>query len=196
MLLDLAVVLVILLAGNMLGAVLVLVWAYWSRTPLAALGFVRERHWIRIGVLAALAGAALKVVLKAFVLPALGFEPVNAAYRYLTGNAAAVWRMMPAIVLGAGIGEEVIWRGFLFERLRRVFSNDQFGNVVIVLISSAVFGLAHYADQGTAGVVQGVITGLAFGAMYAWRKSLLAPILMHTALDVTALVMIYLNIFQ
>jgi len=90
----------------------------------------------------------------------------------------------------------VIWRGFLFNRLRRIFGDRRNGGAAIVAISSAAFALAHYADQGIAGVVQGLITGFAFGAVYLWRRSLWGPIVMHTALDVTALLLIYLNVLQ
>ena len=195
MFLGVLITLAILLAGNILGAVLVSVWAYWSRTPLKEIGVVHERHWLLVAIFAALAGTVLKVAVKA-VLPVLGLEPVSPAYRYLTGNVAAVWQLMPSILIGAGIGEELIWRGFLFSRLRTWFKPARYADVGIVAVSSVLFALAHYADQGTAGVVQAFITGVCFGPVYMWRRSLLAPILMHTAFDLTAVALIYFNVMQ
>jgi hypothetical protein len=39
--------------------------------------------------------------------------------------------------------------------------------MAIVLLTTAVFGLAHYPDQGLAGVEQATITGLVFGTIFA-----------------------------
>jgi hypothetical protein len=86
--------LVILLSGNVpvgnvvapVGAILVLVWARWSRTPWREIGYARPTSWT--GTLAAgLAfGVALKLLMKAIVLPLLGADPINPAYHYLAGN--------------------------------------------------------------------------------------------------------------
>src|SRR5215831_729704 len=59
-----------------LGALLVLLWAYLSNTPLRELGFVRPRNWGRT-VLAGLAlGVVSKLAMKSVVMPLLGAPPV------------------------------------------------------------------------------------------------------------------------
>jgi membrane protease YdiL (CAAX protease family) len=57
-----------------------------------------------------------------------------------------------------------------------------------------LFGLAHYADQGMAGVVQAVITGFVFGAVYMVRKEIVSPMITHAVFDVTAVLLIYWNL--
>ena len=112
----------VVLAGNVLlaplGAVLALVWARLSRTPWSELGYVRLASWPRTLVTAVLFGIALKFVMKAVVMPLLGAHPVNQAYQFVVGNTAALPGIVLAVIFAAGFGEETLFRGFLFERLR------------------------------------------------------------------------------
>src|SRR5687768_257203 len=79
-------ILVIVLSGNYrfvpLSAILVLVWAWRSRTPWRELGYVRPRSWA--GTLAAgiAFGIAFKFLMKAIVMPLLGADPINRTYHY------------------------------------------------------------------------------------------------------------------
>jgi membrane protease YdiL (CAAX protease family) len=104
----------IILAGNFvftpLSAVLVLVWARLSRTPWREIGYVRPKSLI--GSLAAgiALGSAFKFLMKAIVMPLLGAPPINAAYHYLAGNTAALPEILFVLIIGAGFGEETIFR--------------------------------------------------------------------------------------
>jgi hypothetical protein len=183
-------VLAILLTGNLLGAALVFLWVSLTRTPFASLGFVRPRSIARTIAFGIVGGVALKLLLKAAIMPALGFEAVNPAYRHVTGNPSALWRAMLLVVVGGGFGEETIWRGFLFDRLRW-FSGGRLGPAPIVLVTAAAFAAAHYADQGLPGVVQAVMTGLTLGAIYVRSGHIWAPMIVHATYDITALLIIY-----
>ena len=67
---------VIPFAGTaVIGAILVLIWAGVTRTPLREIGLVRPRSWARAVVVGCLFGVAFKVVMKAFVMPLFGAEP-------------------------------------------------------------------------------------------------------------------------
>ena len=50
-------------------------------------------------------------------MPLLAADPINQTYHYLVGNPSALPGMFYAIIIGAGFGEETLFRGFLFERL-------------------------------------------------------------------------------
>src|SRR5262249_43414724 len=86
-------ILVILLVGSDLvlpvGGLLALAWAYRSRTPVRELGFVRPGNWLLTLAGGVALGVALKLLLKAIVLPLLGADPVNHAFHFLVGNRAA-----------------------------------------------------------------------------------------------------------
>jgi hypothetical protein len=199
--LGIVALLVILLSGNFtvgivvvpLGAILVLVWARWSRTPWRDLGYVRPNSWIG-GLAAGLAfGCAFKFLMKAVVMPLAGAPAINPAYHYLAGNRA----LLPTAVLAmvaASFGEETVFRGYLFERLGKLFGSGASARASIVLLTAALFAVAHYPDQGLAGVEQAVITGLVFGAIFATTRRIWLPMCLHAGFDLTALAIIYLNL--
>ena len=122
-----------------LSAILVLVWAWRSHTPWREIGYVRPKSWL--GSLAAgiVFGCAFKLLMKAIVMPLLGAPAINPAYHYLAGNRAALPGMVFIIIVGAGFGEETIFRGYLFERLGKLFGAGAGAKVSIVLLTSALF---------------------------------------------------------
>ncbi len=184
-----------ILAGNLiiapLSAVLALAWVHRSRTPWRAVGYVRPRSWVGDAVIGIVFGSVLKLLMKAVVMPLLGADPINPTYHYLVGNTAALPGMIFAVTIGAGWGEETVFRGYLFERLGRLFGRGRGPQAAIVLLTAAVFGLAHSLEQGTAGVQQGMIVGLVFGAIYATAGRLWMLMWAHAAFDLTALAIIY-----
>lgn len=188
----------VILAGNAvvlpLSAVLVLVWAWRSRTPWREIGYVRPRSWI--GSLAAgiAFGVAFKFLMKAIVMPLPGADPINHAYHYLAGNRAAIPGALFAMIAGAGFGEETVFRGYLFERFGKLLGTGLGARVSIVLLTSAWFGLAHYHVQGLAGAEQATIVGLAFGTIFAVTGRIWLLMCAHAAFDLTAYAIIYWNL--
>jgi len=185
----------LILAGSFafpgLNGVLVLLWRWLSRTPWSEIGYVRPKSWTRAILLGVVVGAAFKLAMKSVVMPLLGADPVNHAYHYLAGNRAAIPGFIFAIVFGAGFGEETVFRGYLFERLGRLLGKTRAARVATVVIGAALFGAAHYANQGVAGAEQAAITGLVFGAVYAATGSLAGIMIAHVAFDLTAYAIIY-----
>lgn len=187
-------VVVVLLAGNIIGPVLALAWAWRSRTPWSEIGFAPPRNWFLTVAAGILAGVALKLVMKALVMPLFGAPEINPAYHYLAGNNAALPGTLIAVVLRAGVGEEIVWRGFLFERLRTLLGSGAGPALTALLISSALFGLGHYPDQGLAGVEQAAVVGLVYGGMFLATGRLWLSMATHAAFNVTAVLIIYWNL--
>ena len=186
---------VAIFAGNFLivplSAILVLVWVHWSRTPWEEIGYVRPRSWL-LGLTVGIAfGSTLKLVMKAIVMPLLGADPVNQAYHHLVGNTAALPGMLYLIILGAGFGEETLWRGYLFERGGKLLGTGRPAKMVIVILTALLFGLAHYPEQGLPGTQQATIVGLVFGAIFTATGGLWMLMCAHVAFDLTALALIY-----
>jgi uncharacterized protein len=186
---------VLILTGNLLfvplSAILVLLWARVSRTPWRDIGFVRPRSWIASLALGVVLGSAFKLVMKAIVMPLLGAPAINPAYHYLAGNGAALPGAIFSMTVVAGFGEETVFRGYMFERLGKVFGSGRGVKAAIVLLTAALFGMAHYHDQGLPGVEQATITGLVFGGIFAMTGRLWGLIFAHAAFDLTALAIIY-----
>jgi membrane protease YdiL (CAAX protease family) len=177
-----------------LTALLVLAWAWRSRTPWRDIGFGRPRSWLLVIVGGIAAGIAFKLLMKALVMPLLGAPPNNAAFQYLVGNSAALPGAIYLMVVVAGFGEEVFFRGFLFERLARLLGAGTLRKAAIVAITALWFGLEHIAFQGAPGFQQATIVGLAFGAWYAATGRLWGLIVAHAAFDLTALAIIYYDL--
>jgi len=188
----------VILAGNMiavpLSALLVLVWTRWSRTPWREIGYVMPRSWIRVAAVGIAFGVTFKFLMKMIVMPLLGADPINQAFHYLAGNRAALPGILFAVIVGAGFGEETVFRGYMFERLGSLFGSGIVAKVAIVLLTAAWFGLAHYSVQGLAGAEQGMIVGLVFGTIFAVTGRIWMLMVTHAAFDVTAVAMIYWNL--
>jgi membrane protease YdiL (CAAX protease family) len=188
----------VILAGNAvaipLSGVLVLVWAWRSRTPWREIGYARPKSWIRVVVTGIVFGVVFKLSMKAIVMPLLGAEPINQAYHYLAGNRAALPAAIYAMTLGAGFGEETVFRGYMFERFGKLFGSSAWAKPLVVAVTSAWFGLDHYPDQGLAGVQHATIFAIVFGTIYAITGRIWTLIFAHAAFDLTALALIYWNL--
>ena len=188
----------LVLAGNYLftplSALLALAWAWTSRTPPREMGFVRPRSWIRTLLGGIAFGIALKLLMKAIVMPLLGAPPINAAFHYLVNNPGALPDILYVVLVGAAFGEEVVFRGFAFARLRQLLGQSAGASAFIVLFTATWFGLVHYPLQGIAGVEQAFLVGLIFGSIFAVRGCIWFVMFAHAAFDLTAVAIIYLDL--
>lgn len=188
-------VILVILAGNLvvapLSAILVLGWAWRSRTSWGEIGYIRPRSWIGSLVIGIAFGSVFKLLMKSIVMPLLGADPINQAYHYLAGNQAALPGMLFTIIVSAGFAEETVFRGYLFERLGKLFGSGVGAKTAIVFITAAWFGLVHYPVQGLAGAEQATIVGLVFGTIFAVKGQLWMLMCAHAAFDLTALALIY-----
>lgn len=185
----------LILAGNSvfvpLTAILVLVWAWLSRTPWREIGYRRPRSWLRILAVGLVFGAAFKLLMKAVVMPLLGAPGINQAFHYLVGNRAALPGMLYVVLVGAAFGEETFFRGYLFERLGKLFGSGAWAKTVIVLLTSIWFAWEHYSLQAMPGVQQAAMVGLVFGTVFAITGNIWMLIIAHAAFDLVAVAIIY-----
>jgi membrane protease YdiL (CAAX protease family) len=94
-------------------------------------------------------------------------------------------------MLVAGIAQETVFRGFLFERLGRVLGSSAGARVAIVVLTSALFGASHWESQGLAGVQQATLVGMVYGGIFAVTGRIWMPAIVHTAFILTALAIIF-----
>lgn len=84
------------------------------------------------------------------------------------------------ISLGAGIGEEALFRGGI-----QVLLTDHLGPGPAIALSSAIFALVHMAKPQVAALI--FVIGAAFGSIYWYTGSLVAVMLGHALYDIFAL---------
>ena len=189
------VAILVILAGNFviapLSAVLVLIWTRISNTPWREIGYVRPRSWPATITIGIILGVALKFMMKALVMPLLGAPPINQAYRFVTGDPAVIPAMILTMIVTAGFGEETFYRGWMFERLGKLFGKSIAAKIATVVITSILFASVHYFEQGIPGVEQAFVTGLVFGSIFAVSAQIFMLMIAHAAFDLTALWMIY-----
>jgi membrane protease YdiL (CAAX protease family) len=175
----------------LLAAIAVLMWVRMSRRPWSAIGLGRPRSSPTTVAIGIVSGVVFKIVMKALVMPLLGAPPVNQAFTWLTGNTPALIEFILMVMVTAGFAEEVLFRGFLFDRLGSWLGTGRWATVATVVITAALFGAVHWQGQKLPGVQQAVIAGLVFGALYARTRNLWMIMIAHTAFDLTAAWMIY-----
>ena len=96
---------------------------------------------------------------------------------------------LPKLVLAVflvtivGMAEETIFRGYLIMRFRDLNT----GTPAAVVLSAFIFSLGH-GYEGAAGVVTVGVLGLVFALVYLWRRSLVAPMIMHCLVDFMSIV--------
>jgi membrane protease YdiL (CAAX protease family) len=98
----------------------------------------------------------------------------------------AAWYTVPLLVLAAlraGLTEEVIFLGYLFDRLRRL----GWGWWPIILTAAALRG-AYHAYQGVGSIVGNVVMGIVFGWCYRRWGRVMPLVIAHTIIDVVAFV--------
>jgi membrane protease YdiL (CAAX protease family) len=102
-------------------------------------------------------------------------------------SAGGPWEIFLACILVAvvAVAEETIFRGYLILRF-----NTLAGSIAAaVLISSALFSLGH-GYEGAAGAGTVGVLGIILALLYVWRKSLVAPVVLHFLIDFFPLVLL------
>lgn len=154
--------------------------AYWllgrvleGRRPIHELALRRAAH----GALAGLAIGAVLMLVCAGLLGLAGVyqvQGVNAGY--------SPWKAILVVGFGAGIIEEILFRGIAFRLLE-----DTFGTWAAIGVSGLCFGLIHLSNphatwQGAIGIA--LEAGLLFAALYAFTRSLWLVMGLHFAWNV------------
>lgn len=174
--------------------ILLLLWVWRSRTPWSAVGLAKPRSWATVVI----AGLALGLALRAFtllvLLPLMHAPAENPAFKHLQGNTAA----LPMAILMMGFvnafGEELVMRGFFFERLTGLIGRNRLALVGISLLTATIFGIGHYPLQGSIGAVHAFLLGLVFAALYVRTRTIWLPMATHGAYNLAGLTLIYLKL--
>lgn len=167
-------------------AAAVVAWRVWARgLSLDALGLVVHGR-VRI-LMAAIVGAATLGGLQWLNLRRMGRSP-GKAREFMRVLAERILPQAPlellaflALALTAGLCEEFLYRGFAMAALTRA------GLPIwaVVLLSSALFGLAHLY-QGRGGLVSTLVIGTVFGMARIAYDGLVPGMAWHFAVDAVA----------
>ena len=190
--LSLILILAAVLVAIPLAAVLVLLWAWLSYTPLREIGLKRPKSWLGVLVIGVAVGIGLKLLMKSVLLPYLGAPAINPAFHDLQGDLNRFLIEVPQLIVFAGFAEELVFRGYLISRLQTLMGRSMLAGIGAVLITAAIFGPLHYVMQGYWGALQATIIGILFAGAYLLNgQRLWLLIVAHAAFDVFAFWIIY-----
>ncbi|WP_462248709.1 lysostaphin resistance A-like protein [Ekhidna sp.] len=177
-----------------LAALISIIYAITNKDRFKSIGFNKPGSWML---------ALLQSLLLACVIVALTFFIITPLVEYLTDNSidASLFKPLQGnldlflnyLAIGwivGGISEEIIFRGFLLNRITTYIPNET-GVVYAIVITSTLFGFMH-GYQGIAGQLQtGIIGALLATIYYVSGKRLTIAILTHGLVNTISFSLIY-----
>lgn len=161
------------------------------------IGLKRYRTWTRtllLGVSAGLAMEAIELfVTQPFLVRVLHKQPDLELFRSVHGNLKATLIYMALVWPFAAFGEEMVYRGYLMNRVADLFNRTGRAWIVSLLAVHIGFGLAH-SYQGITGVVDEGLMGLLLGMIYLRTgRNLSVGIVAHGVSDTLDFLLIFLG---
>jgi uncharacterized protein len=112
-------------------------------------------------------------------------RPATPMPSFLAASGGAEFILAAVLVAVVAVAEETIFRGYLLLRFQTILRSP----ALAVLLSSVIFSLGH-GYEGSAGLVTVGVMGAVFAVIYLWRRSLVAPIVMHFLQDFLSIVLL------
>lgn len=168
-----------------------------NREPWAAIGFGRPPnlgHTIAIGIVI---GIAMELFAVHVTTPAIsgyfGVAPDYSDLKGITGNPSMLLIFLVLSWTLAAFGEEICFRGFLMQRLAKIFGSSNAAWIVSLVLSSVLFGWGH-TEEGVSGWIQEGLSGFLLGVLFlASGRNLALPIVAHGVSNTLAFVLIFLG---
>jgi len=113
-------------------------------------------------------------------------ESMKNLTEYLTEFESTGYLVVAIIVIAVipGIGEELLFRGFLQNILKRIVHNDH----LAIWITAILFSAIHFQFYG---FIPRMLLGALFGYLYVWSGNLLIPIIAHFINNSVSLIALY-----
>jgi membrane protease YdiL (CAAX protease family) len=159
-------------------------------------GLTAPRSWLRVLALGLVVGAGMEAVELLITQPMLarllGQPPDFSTYERLHGNAKLFVVGILFAWTFAAFGEEMVWRGYVFNRLALggLSARAQWTSLIA---TSALFGIAH-SNQGVTGILDESLMGAILVLVYlACGRNLAVPIVAHGTADTIDAVLLFLG---
>jgi len=138
------------------------------------------------------AGAAYAAFLGSTLLLMLVWP---AGAKAMQANEQAITEMLPplpvalfALQIIVGFYEELVFRGFLLTRLRRVLKSWW----LAIVVSSTLFAVPHVLDQEPVAAIPLFSVGVTFCIFTLWRKSVIPAMVGHAVFNTGQILAVYL----
>lgn len=160
-------------------------------------GFAQFQNWPTTLAFGVLAGVGIEIGELFCTQPLLAsifhempnlsaFDRVQGNIKWLAISLAFTWTLF-------AFGEELVFRGYLMNRVAGLFTRPRIGWAVALVLANAVFGLSHF-QQGPTGVAENFLDGMILGALYlACGRKLAVPIVAHGITDTLDFLLIFFH---
>jgi membrane protease YdiL (CAAX protease family) len=114
------------------------------------------------------------------------------AFSHIKGDTQSYFEWLLKMWISAAIGEELLFRGFVFTQLKRVIGDRK---IIIVILSAVLFCIPHLY-QGIVGLLSTFVFGIAFALIYMKFKNIWINIIVHGLIDTVFLTLSYLGMLE
>lgn len=165
---------------------LVVYFVWRNEEPFPSIGLTLRRGWRE-----AIIGAVLFVPLTLGMglverlIRAAGLSLPQGPPPFLVPAGGGQIAIALLFLIVVAVSEEVIFRGYLIRRFTTLTRNP----TAALVLSSAVFAMGHGYERSGGALGVGIL-GLIFGGVYLWRRSLIAPMVMHFIQDFIGIILI------
>jgi len=154
---------------------LVLYFGWQNQEPLSDFGWKKENLATEIVVgLALYFPIAYGLVYLQAALKSLGLSTLESVPGYFSPSHAAEYLLATVLFTVVAVAEEGVFRGYLIRRLKNLT-----GRAHLAVPAAALIFCTGHGYQQIGGVIATFLLGVVFGAVYLWRGSLVAPIVIH-----------------
>lgn len=161
-----------------------------------SLGLTARWKWIDLAAIPGLALAhfflSIVVAVVLYAAGALNTESANTANKVFSdfGNMGSNALLVSFVLaVQAGIGEELLFRGYIITRLERLGLKAWW----CIILSALIFGAVHISGYGWAmALPKAAAMGLASGAYFWYRRNLWPGILAHFLVDFSMFALVIL----
>jgi len=159
------------------------------------IGFKRYRTWGTTLLLGMAYGLGLELFdlfgKQPLLTHLLGKPPDLSGFPDVRGNLKYALLIVVVIWILAAFGEELVYRGYLMNRVADLGRGTRKAWIASLLLISALFGFSHYA-QGLTGILEEASDGLILGLIYlVYRQNLAIPIVAHGVCDTIDIALLF-----